>query len=111
MTSNISKPPPEPFYQDELDVLKEIKRILWRHLDRKMYKAFVYGSRATGDYFKWSDIDVGVEGKREIPSTTYFDIEEELEESDIPYVLELVDFCKVKPDFKKRAMEKIIPLN
>lgn len=51
---------------------------------------------------KYSDIDIGIEGKK-IPVGTYYKILDELEESDLPYRVELVEF-------KKTAKDKIIPL-
>ena len=93
------------------EILEEIKKILWRHLDRKKYRAFVYGSRAVGDSFKWSDVDVGIEGDKPIPMTEWTDIEDDLEQSNIPFMVEVVDFKRVDKDFYKRAKQKVIPLN
>jgi predicted nucleotidyltransferase len=101
----------EPFEPDKAEALAQIRRIVRRYLNPNKYKAFIYGSRAKGTNFRWSDVDIGILGEQQVPTMTYSHMEEAFEESNIPYVVELVDFFKVNPEFKKRAMERVIPLN
>ena len=92
-------------------VQKEIKNIVFRYLDSKKDKVFIFGSRAIGDNRKFSDVDLGIESKRKIPSNLVADLKEALEESDIPYTVDIVDFSSVTKRFKNLALRKIIPLN
>lgn len=89
-------------------ILNQIKKIIFQHLDPKKYKAFIFGSWAQGKALKFSDIDIGIEGKLPLP---HFELEETFEESDLPYLVEIVNFNRVSEKFKKIAKEKIIPLN
>ena len=86
---------------------KEIKNIIFQFLDSKSYKLFVFGSRATGKAQKYSDYDVGILGKKAVPWSKVVLIEEALEESDLPYKVDVVDFSLVSSKFKKVALSKI----
>lgn len=85
----------------------QIQKIIFKYLPSKDYRVFVFGSRATGRAKKWSDYDIGVEGKKPIPQQIIAKINEDLEESDIPYLVDVVDFLQVRDKFKKFALKDI----
>ena len=85
---------------------KEIKKIIFQFLDPKEYQVFIFGSRATGKARKYSDYDIGILGKKPVPLKVLGKIEEALEESDLPYKIEVVDFSLLPSDFKKVALSK-----
>ena len=89
--------------------IKKIKNILFSKLDPALYSVFIFGSRATGTSQKYSDIDIGIEGKA-LSSRTKIELEEEFDRSDLPYNIELVDFSTVKESFRQVAKQRIIPL-
>lgn len=86
-------------------VKKEIKNIISRYLDLKKNKIFIFGSRTTGKARKFSDYDVGIMGKTAIPLATMAKIKDSFEESDLPYIVDVVDFATVLKDFKKEALK------
>ncbi len=86
---------------------KQIKDIIFRYLNPKQYQVFMFGSRVNGKASKYSDYDIGISGKKSLPSKTKILIEESLEESDIPYKVDIVDFFLVSPNFQKIALSKI----
>jgi len=88
-------------------VESEIKKIIFQFLDPKKYKVFIFGSRAKEKARKYSDYDIGISGKRPLPSYLKVLIEEALEESDLPFKVDIVDFSKVSKDFKKVALKNI----
>ena len=90
--------------------LSEVKKIIAKYIDPEQNTVFVFGSRALGTASKFSDYDIGIEGMKLSP-TTYFDLESEFEESDIPYTVDIVDFNNVSENFRRVAKTKIIPLN
>jgi hypothetical protein len=57
-----------------------------------------------------ADIDIGV-----IPAMDLQDelevIQDEIEQSFVPYSVDLVDFSKISEPFKQQALKKIIPWN
>lgn len=86
---------------------KIIKKIIFQFLNPRDYKIFIFGSRATGESKKFSDYDVGVIGKKSVPWRTLALIEEALEESDLPYKVDVVDFSLVSSKFRKVALSNI----
>jgi predicted nucleotidyltransferase len=88
-------------------VEKEIKKIIFQFLDPKDYQVFIFGSRAKGKAEKFSDYDIGIIGKKALPFRVMALIEEALEESDLPYKVDVVDFALVPESFKKVALSKI----
>lgn len=89
--------------------IKTIKKIIFSKLDSKLNSAFIFGSRASGTNQKYSDIDIGIEGNP-LNAKTKIEIQEEFEESDLPYNVDIVDFSTVRKKFKEVARQKIIPL-
>lgn len=85
---------------------KEIFDILGRHLDLTKYHVFFFGSRVEGKGTERSDIDVGIEGPP-IPAKTWLDIQEEFENFPTLYKIEIVDFNRVAPIFRKVALQHI----
>ncbi len=91
----------------EKKLKKEILEIVGKRLDLKKYKVFFFGSRVAGDNFLRSDIDIGIEGKREVPVVIRMEIEEEIEKLPTLYKLDVVDFKKVSEKFRKEALKHI----
>lgn len=89
----------------------EIKDILFRFINPKKVKAFIFGSRALGNARKFSDVDIGLRGKSEIPLGIKSAMEEAFEESDIPFTVDVVNFSSVSDRFAEVAKQKIIYLN
>ena len=91
--------------------LKEIREIVFRYLDPKKDRVFIFGSRTQTTARKFSDVDVGIKSKRKIELSTLSSIMEAFEESNFPYIVEVVDFSTVSRKFQQVAERGIIPLN
>ena len=65
------------------------KKILTQILSKYPYHFYAYGSRVKGTARKYSDLDLCYQ--EEIPSYVLVKIENELEESDLPFIVELVN--------------------
>jgi predicted nucleotidyltransferase len=63
------------------------------------YKFYVFGSRVTNHAKPLSDIDLFY--KEDIPEKTLLLIEEEFEESDLPYKVDLINYYSCDDNFKK----------
>ncbi len=94
---------------DQINYVDCIKKIVLRHLPKNEYQVFLFGSRAVGNAKHKSDIDVGIWGKQALSLKTKIAIEEDIEESIVPYKVDIVDFWTVDETFKKYALQKIIP--
>lgn len=90
---------------------KDILGIIRKYLDLSQYKVFVFGSRVTGKGDDRSDIDIGIEGDKEIPLETMGKIKDEAEELPTLYKIDIVDFFQLSDKFKEVAKEKIEVIN
>lgn len=82
-----------------LDIEQKHLNILISILEKHDYQFFVFGSRANGRAKKFSDLDLVFFDP--IPNNVLINIEDELEESDLPYKVDIVDYNKCDEDFKK----------
>lgn len=92
--------------------IDEIKEIFKRNIsDTNKFDVFIFGSRVNGTSTKLSDIDIGIEGDMELAAETKLDLEESLDNSNIPYFWDLTDFnSKLFENFKKEAKSNSIYL-
>ncbi len=98
-------------FKTPIDYLELTRQIVLKHIDDKKYEVFLFGSRAFGNAKPYSDIDVGVMSDSKLSSITIANIETELEESIVPYKVEIVDFSRVDSNFKHYALTKIVKWN
>ena len=92
---------------DNKTVERQIREIVFKFLNPKEYKVFIFGSRATGKAKKFSDYDIGILGKKPVPGEKMALTEEAFEESDLPFKIEVVDFSLVSSKFQNIALSKI----
>lgn len=91
------------------NTIKILKSVLNKHLQPNC-QAFIYGSRTQAKHRKYSDLDVGILGSSKIPSSTLINIQDDLSNSNIPYLTQVVDFSTVTDRFKSQALANIIYL-
>lgn len=104
MTSNFTS---EKFglKQKEISLLRDIfKKSLPKN---QKYKLWIFGSRARGEHKKYSDIDLILEGTSD--TAIKHAILGDLEESNLPYKVDLVLFSDIYPPYlEKIEKEKIL---
>lgn len=79
----------------------QVKQIVTKHCPKNA-KIFIFGSSARSDHF--NDVDVGID-QIKISEKSLMEAREELEESSLPYNVDLVDFTGVKRAFKKEVFK------
>lgn len=84
------------------------KAIILKHVANLPFQVFLFGSRACGNAKQFSDIDVGFLGNQKFPLLTKFAIEDDLDESIVPFKVDLVDFSAVDEKFKTFALQQIV---
>jgi predicted nucleotidyltransferase len=94
-----------------MDYITLTKQIVLKHIDIAKYEVFLFGSRAVGNPKFYSDIDVGIMGKEPLNSIQLAEIEHDLEESIVPFKVDIVDFCKVDEKFKQVALQHVVKWN
>jgi len=94
-------------YEDKYEQI--IREKLEQLCKNKKCHIFLFGSRARNKSRKGSDFDIGIQGLSEEEfHTISIKFHEFLDESIVPYDVDLVDFDKATFDFKKEAARKII---
>lgn len=68
---------------------------------------FIYGSRASENYRRDSDLDIGLLGKDRINKRIITEIKDKLEESIVPYHVDVTDFNDVSEKFRNIALKNI----
>jgi predicted nucleotidyltransferase len=77
-----------------------VKKIVLSNIDKKETCVFLFGSRADKSSSSRSDIDIGIKCKNDLGKTRYR-ILNAIEESNVPYKVDLVDLTHADDDFKK----------
>ncbi len=98
-------------YMLDQQTTETVKHILSQFPQLKNAHVFLFGSRATDKNVKFSDIDLGIQANGPVDARVLFDLEEQLEQSNIPYTVDVVDFHRVSDRFREHALQKIVSLN
>ena len=83
-------------------------QLLKKILAKYPYQFYAYGSRVKGTARQFSDLDLCY--REDIPSEVIYQIKEELEESDLPFFVELVSWKQMRPEFQKLIREDLTAL-
>jgi predicted nucleotidyltransferase len=66
-------------------------------------RVYLFGSCATGLLRPSSDIDVAIDPRRRLASASFATLRERLEESDVPYDVDVVDLSTAPSEFANRV--------
>jgi predicted nucleotidyltransferase len=75
-------------------ILMLLKDIILDTLDDVSAKVYLFGSWAREEEKRTSNIDIGLLSKEEIPIAKWVELRERIEESYLPYRVDLVDLSK-----------------
>lgn len=91
--------------------LKHVTQTLNKFPQLHDTQIFLFGSRASHDHHHpYSDIDLGIDGGKPLPASLISELETTFEDSDLPYVVEIIDFATVDDQFKSVALQHTIPI-
>jgi predicted nucleotidyltransferase len=88
-----------------------VRRILLKRLKKYNTRIYLFGSMARGEVRRTSDIDIAVLPVGSLPDGVFSQIREDLENSRVPYRVELIDLGKASPSFSAHVQEVGIPWN
>ena len=77
-------------------------------LSKYPYQFYAYGSRVKNRAKKYSDLDICFYG--EIPWNVLSHIQEDLEESDLPFKVDLIGWEWMSPEFQKLIKSDLMPI-
>lgn len=83
--------------------LDEVRRIVLAGLSARRAEVYLFGSRALGGATESSDIDVAVLPLESLPAEVFTDIRDALEESTVPWKVDLVDLRTASPSLRARV--------
>jgi len=85
--------------QDKETIIKIIKQLL------PQSNIYLFGSRARKDNQPESDIDIAIDNNQKIDLYDLSIIKENIEESTIPFTVDIVDLNAVSDDLKKQILK------
>ena len=88
--------------------LEELKNLVLEILKDEKVKIILFGSRARSDNNVVSDVDIGLMPYGKIDKKKVILLKEKIEDLNIPYKVELVNFLEVSEDFRKEAAKGAI---
>lgn len=86
--------------------LKIIKEIVLSEINADEHLVFLFGSRVHKNDDKAADVDVGIVGDKPI-GNIYYRIKRKIDDSIVPYKVDVVDFSLTDENFKKIAVKEI----
>jgi len=97
-------------YMIDPAIVQTVKQITKPRLPDDSYSVILFGSRVSGRNRRFSDIDIGILGPKPLPGVNYVDIIDALEQSDLPYRADVVDFSCMSDTVKKHALMHAMPI-
>lgn len=89
--------------------LNKLKEVFLEFLKDEDVKVVLFGSRARGEFVNTSDVDVGIIiGENGVDRRKLTLLREHIDELNIPYKVEIVDFSTVSDEFKKAALKEAV---
>ena len=82
------------------------QKIIQQILGKYPYQFYAYGSRAKGEAWKLSDLDLCYYDN--VPSSVVCEIREEFEQSNLPFIVELVNWKHMRPVFQKTIEKDLV---
>ena len=86
--------------------LKQLENMVKDAFKDSAVNIVLFGSRARGDYLKTSDIDIGILPRDKINRKKLILLREKVENSNIPYKVEVVDLSQASREFTEKALRE-----
>ena len=85
------------------DDMKTVRQIVSSRLQGQDARVYLFGSHATGNARKYSDIDVAILPLKPLSPEILTEIREALEESDVVRNVDVVDLSETDEKFRRRV--------
>ena len=84
--------------------VERLRQLVLGALGERDAEVYLFGSHARGDVRHASDIDIGILPGEQFPPIFFSRLQEIIEESTIPYEVDLIDLGKVSPAFRDQVV-------
>jgi predicted nucleotidyltransferase len=81
------------------------------YIANRPVQVFLYGSRARNTARKTSDVDIALLAANKLPDGFIAHLRELIEESTIPYQVDIIDLNEVDNDFRQKILQEAKPWN
>ena len=71
---------------------------------------WVFGSRIKGTAKPYSDLDLVIVGPQKLPQQLYYQLKDAMEESDLPYRVDVLDWHRISPEFRSLIQQNHVVL-
>lgn len=90
-----------------IDLAKEHIDILKNIIKKELpdCEILLFGSRVNGNAREFSDIDIALKSNMPIDKNAIWSIKENLEESNLPYLVDIVDLNSISDEFCKAILQ------
>jgi len=85
--------------------IEKLKQLTLASLAGEKVRVVLFGSRARQEHRGTSDVDIGLIPSGALNKKKLVLLKAKVEELNIPYKVEIVDFSQASSDFKKEAMK------
>ncbi len=87
-----------------------LKETLKKYIQDPEAKFYIFGSRAKGEYGKYSDVDIAIDTPYGLTCEQKLKLKTDFENSTFLYEVDIVDLKNIKESFKTRIIGDLIPL-
>lgn len=91
--------------------LERLRRLVCAFLSPYRVSVYLFGSYARGRQHRSSDVDIAIEPHQVLPAGVISRLREAVEESDVPYAVDIVDLAQVDGSFRDRVLREGILWN
>ena len=88
--------------------LEALREFILNYTKDIKVKIYLFGSRATGKAHKLSDVDLALLPLQPLPAHFISQLKEKIEESTLPYSVDLIDLTEVDPPFRQKILAEAI---
>ena len=88
--------------------LDQLKTLVLDQMKDESVKVLLFGSRARGDHHQGSDVDLGLIPSKSLSSSRVSFLKEIIENSCIPYKVDVVDLRDVSKEFYEQALKDAV---
>jgi len=96
------------YSEAENPYLTRLKSEITTFFQDETVRIVLFGSRARGDSHPAADVDIGIIPSGRVDNTKIALLNEKIEDLNIPYKVEIVNFAEVSESFREEALRQVI---
>lgn len=86
-------------------------RLITAEYLRPSTELYAFGSRTTGKARQYSDLDLLIKSDNAIPYQTLTELENSFSESDLPFMVDIIDWHQITEEFRTAISKQLVKLN